>query len=521
MSVDERVPVLVVGAGLAGSSAAMFLGLHGVPPLLVERHAGTSAQPKARGQSWHAMEALRIAGVHQRVRDAGYDVDAGMPIVIAQSVAGPVLHEIVGDAWPDWSHLTREEMGMASQEKTEPILLERARELGARVRFSTRLDALEQEVDGVRARLTDLTTGSEYTVHADHVVAADGRRSPLRRALGIGVHGRGPLGHSVAVQFEADLSDLVGGREFALFYLQNNPTLADGATLVSTDRPGHWVFMVPYDSDAGDRVDYFTEEHLIACVRAGVGVPTLPVTVLDATPTTIAHQVADRFTCGRVHLVGDAAHTMPPHGGQGGSTAIMDGFYLAWKLAAVVRGWAGPGLLSSHDVERRPYGALIAGQQYTNMITRSRPELADGTEDPPVPPEELLFGYRYPDGAIVPEQGEDGARLEDPATATGRPGSRAPHVWLPGGRSTMDLFGRGFVLLTVSPRWVTAAREVAVRLGVPLHAERLPAGDWTTRYGVTPNGASLVRPDRFVAWRAHDEASASELESALRTILAR
>lgn len=526
---DVHVPVLIVGAGLAGTATALFLGLHGTSSLLVERHPSTSTQPKARGQSWHTMEALGIAGVADRVRDAGYDLSLGMPIVIAESVTGRTLHEIIGEAWPDWSHLSPARMGMTSQERTEPILAERARELGAEVRFSTRLDSFEQDADGVTAVVVDTTTGTGTTVRADHLVAADGWRGEVRAALGIGEHGRGDLNHSINVVFEADLADAVRGREFALFYVQN-PALGGMAVFGSTDHPGRWLAGFEYDPATAQHPDDFTEADMIAKIRTIVGIDDLDVRIVDAAPTGYAHRIADSFSSGRVHLVGDAAHTMPPHGGQGGNTAVMDGFYLGWKLAAVVQGWAGPGLLDSHDAERRPYGDLIAGQQYANMIFRAMPHLADGTEDEILPSEQVLLGYRYPDGAIVPEAGDDGARLEDPAAPTGRPGSHAPHVWLRRGDealSTIHLFGRGFVLLTESPAWAKAAADVADRLGVPLRAEVLgtlggpvdTTDRWRDAYGIGADGASLVRPDRFVAWRSTGSADADALEAALRIVL--
>lgn len=527
----EHVPVLIVGAGLAGTSTAMFLGLHGVPSLLVERHPSTSNQPKARGQSWHTMEALRMAGVSERVRAAGYDLDVGMPIVIAESVTGRVLHEIIGEKWPDFPHLTPERMGMASQERTEPILAGRARELGAKTRFGTRLESFEQDADGVTCVLEDLSGGERRTVRADYLVAADGWRGAIRDQAAIGTHGRGELSRAVSVVFDADLADAVLGREYALFYLQN-PAFDGMASFVSTDTPGRWAAFFDYHPERGETLDDYPRDRLVEIVRRLVGLADLPLEIVSVAETGMAHRVADRFSAGRVHLVGDAAHTMPPHGGQGGNTAVMDGFYLAWKLAAVVRGWAGPGLLDSHDAERRPYGEMIAGQQYANMITRSMPHLADGTEDAPIPPEQGLLGYRYPDGAVVPEPDEDGARLEDPNHPTGRPGSHAPHFWLTrnGERlPVLDLFGRGFVLLTESDAWGKAAAEVAGRLGVPLRAEVVGGADgladadghWRRRYGIGPDGATLVRPDRFIAWRSQDVADATALEAALRQVLHR
>ncbi|TCP57169.1 2-polyprenyl-6-methoxyphenol hydroxylase-like FAD-dependent oxidoreductase [Tamaricihabitans halophyticus] len=520
MRIDERVPVLIVGAGLAGAATAMFLGLHGVPALLVERHPGTSNQPKARGQSWHTMEALRIAGVADQVRDAGYDVDLGMPIVIAESVAGRRFHEILGEKWPDFSHLTRERMAMASQERAEPILLGRARELGVEVRFETLVESVTQDADGVTAVLRQ-ADGAQRTVRADYLVAADGWRGAIRESLGIGTHGRGELNHSHSVVFEAELGDLLEGREFALFYLQNPEMDGGGGAFVSTDDPGRYAVMFGHEVASAERFESFSDDDCVEQIRLAVGIPDLPVRILSRASTGLAHRVADRLSEGRVHLVGDAAQTMPPHGGQGGNTAILDGFHLAWKLAGVVAGWAGAGLLDSHDTERRPYGELIAGQQYANMIARSKPELADGTEDEILPAEWTLFGYRCAAGAVVPDSTEDGALVEDPATSFGRPGSRAPHVWLTEDVSTMDHFGKGFVLLTANPAWQRAAESAAEQLGVPLTAVLLPDGDWRTAYGLSPAGATLVRPDRFVAWRSVDDGTATDLAGALKTVLFR
>jgi 2-polyprenyl-6-methoxyphenol hydroxylase-like FAD-dependent oxidoreductase len=518
----NHVPVLIVGAGLAGTSTAMFLGQHGVPSLLVERHPSTSNQPKARGQSWHTMEALAYAGVADKMTAAGYDISLGMPIVIAQSVTGPPIHEILGEEWPDWSHLTPATMAMASQERAEPILADRAREFGAELRFGTRLESFSQDANGVTAQLKDLDTGEISTVTADYLVAADGWRGDIREQLGIGWHGRGDIGHAIVVLFDADLDEVVKGREFSLFYLQN-PELNDGegtGGFVSTDTPGRWAVIFAYDPEVRT-LESYSEQELTTKVRIAVGIADLDVKIVDRAATGMAHRIADKFSEGRAFLVGDAAHTMPPHGGQGGNTAVMDGFYLAWKLAAVVDGQAGPALLDSYDIERRPYGDLVAGQQYSNMIFRSAPQLADGKEDPLIPPEQALLGYRYPGGAVVPEPDEDGARVEDPAAPTGRPGSHAPHVWLQKNSSTIDLFGRSFVLLTESDAWAQAAVEVGERLGVTVKPVVLDAPGWREKYGIGVEGASLVRPDRFIAWRSQGAGTAADLEAALRAVLSR
>lgn len=512
---DERAPILVVGAGLAGLSAAMFLGLHGVRALVVERHATTSIYPKARGQFPHTMEALRLAGVADRMMEAG-PPDPGFRIAVAESVTGRVFKDLLIDRNPDFSHLSPAEWANASQEMAEPILLTRARELGADVRFGTELVSFSQNDFEVQATLRDHT--GEHQVLADYLVAADGHRSPIRHALDIGSHGRGDLGRSVGIVFEADL----GRSGFGLYYLQNAELPGSAGVVVSTDVPNRYALSVGYRENV-------TDAEWVAMIRTATGVPDLnPLLVTDGvTNGYTAVRVADRFSSGRVHLIGDAVRVMPPTGGFGGNTAILDGYYLAWKLAMVVAGEAGPGLLDSHDQERRPYADILVEQQYAAFVQRMRPDLADDTVADLVDPvSTLFFGYRHLSSAVDLAPDDDGLPLENPEEPTARPGSRAPHVpLLRAGAplSTRDLFGRGFVLLAgpTADKWLMAAMDLDLRLDgycVGFDLED-PAGRFTKAYGISDNGAVLVRPDGFIAWRA--EGSDGDLEGVVDRILFR
>lgn len=512
---DERHPVLVVGAGLAGLSAAMFLALHGVRALVVERHPTTSIYPKARGQFPHTMEALAVAGVADRIREAS-PPEPGFRIVVAESVRGHVVNEVLVDRNPDFSELSPAGWAGTSQERAEPILLARARELGADVRFSTELVSFTQDETGVRAVIRD--DRGEHTVLADYLVAADGHRSPIREELGIGTHGRGDVSRSIGIVFEADL----GRQGFGLYYLRN-PALPGGSgVVVSTDEPHRYALAVGYREDV-------TEAEWLELIRTATGVPDLTPTLITNGVTNghTAARVADTFSRGRVHLIGDAVRVMPPTGGFGGNTAIMDGYYLAWKLAMVVKGEAGPALLDSHDVERRPYADILVEQQYAAFVQRMRPDLADDTVAAPVDPvSTLFFGYRHLSNAIAAEPTEDGAVLENPEQPTARPGSRAPHVPLRkagADLSTRDLFGRTFVLLAgpAAEKWLTEAGKLNLSLTVYRVGADVedPEGRFTKTYGITERGAVLIRPDGFVAWRA--EAEEGDLEGAVNKILAR
>ncbi|RSN39567.1 polyketide hydroxylase [Amycolatopsis sp. WAC 04197] len=533
----ERVPVLIAGGGLAGLSTAVFLGLRGVPALVCERHRSTYTGVKAQGQFIHAMEALRVAGVADRLHAMTARRNKDFHMVIADSLRGPVRKDFSAPA-DALKHLSPEDWGQASQAQCEEILAVRAGELGADVRFGTELRSFVQNRDEVVAVIRDLKTGTDRTVYADYLIGADGWRGAVRKTLGVGTHGRGEVGAVIRVLFDADLTGvldqrdgLTDGRQFAAFHLT---TRHGPIVFFTTDVPGRYgVFynMTPELADLTTRAP----GDVAGLLSADLGLAGREPAVVECAETSITCAVADRFADGRVLLVGDAAKVMPPTGGLGGNTAIMDGFYLGWKLAAVLHGQAGDGLLDSHDTERRPVADLLAEQQYANLVQRLRPDLAADDVPDQLPLPMLIFGYRYPVGAIMAEPGDDGEIVEDPAAPSGRPGSRAPYVPLTTSdgepTSTSALFGSAFVLLTSDPSgsWPSAAAEVAAGLGVEVNVHRIgehgdlrdPGGLWEKLYGVTAPGAVLVRPDRFIAWRSPRAADADDLASALAAILHR
>jgi hypothetical protein len=200
---------------------------------------------------------------------------------------------------------------------------------------------------------------------------------------------------------------------------------------------------------------------------------------------------------------------MPPTGGFGGNNGVQDGYDLAWKLAYVLDGRADESLLETYDAERQPVGAFTTEQAYTRYVLRLDPTLGKDDLQPIVPEAPVELGYRHRSGAVLRDDDET---WEDPATPSGRPGFRAPHVPVTfdgGERSTLDLFGRGFVLLagTDGEAWCAAARAAGDSFGVPIDAYRVGAeladasGALEASYGTGAAGAVLVRPDGFVAWR--------------------
>jgi putative polyketide hydroxylase len=498
---------LIIGGGLAGLSTAVFLGLRGVRAVLVERHPSTSIHPRARGQVPTTMEALRVAGVDQAMREAS--PDSKLSVVIAESLVGREIFAHIADDFPDSSRYSDAGFAMASQEAAERNLARRAAELGADLRFGTEAASVRQDADGVTVSLRDRVGGGAAAVRARYVVAADGHRGRTREALGIGAHGRGVLATVMSIVFEADLSQALRGRGVVLYHMQGS---LPGATFATTDDPGR------HNVHVGVGEGEWDEARCVAAVRTVTGLPGLDVRVLSYAPWDTAAWVADRFSAGRVFLVGDAARVMPPTGGMGGNSAVQDGFSLGWKLAMVVSDEAGPGLLASHDPERRAFAEELVAQQYAHMVERTSPQLRDDSVAALIDPATFLFGFRYLDGAFTPTG--VGERYENPDAPSGSPGSRVPLLARPADPRTYDL-----TLLTASPEWERAARDRAGRVGTPVDVRLVPdagsAAGWTDTARIGATGALLIRPDRYIAWRSTAPPGAAEFERALRTVFNR
>jgi hypothetical protein len=427
---------------------------------------------------------------------------------------------------------------LCAQDDLEPVLRRHAEALApGTLAFGTELTHFEQDATGVTATVRG--AGGEKRIRAQYLIAADGARSRVRPALGIPLHGTTEVYRSVNVLMNADLSPWVKDRPAAIYLIQQ-PGLR--CTFLTINGVNRWGFLINLPVDASFAP--YTPEHCAAVVRTAAGVPDLEVRILGIDPWVAASLVAERFRAGRVFLAGDAAHEMPPTGGFGLNSGVQDAHNLAWKLAAVLKGWARPELLDTYDAERRPWGQFVTDEALKSALSMGRGRQLRGASGDPPPlarPEfhselGVIFGATYASPAVIPD-GTDPPAIENPVAQyvpTARPGSRAPHVWLQhnGHRiSTHDLIGMGFVLFAGErgAPWRDAARTVSASLGVPLTActvgadadVRDPEGRWAPAYGVETDGAVLVRPDGHVAWRKRSGVTdpKRELERALRGML--
>ncbi len=544
------VPVLVIGGSLVGLSTSMFLAQHGVDVLSVEKHHGTAIHPRAGYFQLRTIELMRIAGIEDRVRAAAlelYDPDGGLNAV--ETLAGREIANYIPNINGGVEDISPARRLFMPQQVLEPLLLQRAREFGARFQYSTELVRYEQDDSGVTATVRNVIDGKEDEIRASYMVACDGNRSPIRESLGIQMIGHGLLSRSVTIYFRADCSTALRGRNLGVIYV-NNPQVRGFFRLEKTGLGGFLVvFTVGDINEPGARfvADTITDEMAVQLVRDAVGDQDLHVDVLDVDKWRAVAEAADTFQRGRIFIGGDAAHTMPPTGGFGGNTGIQDAHNIAWKLALVLHGHAGPALVDTYDQERQPAGRQAIEQAYNRYVLRSDPDLGTEGMHEAIPDMHVEFN-RYRSTAVVPDPGyvDDGALDIDPRQSHGLPGTRAPHVELSSqGKtlSTLDLYVGDFVLMAGPDGvgWAEAAAAAKSAVGIEVlsytvrrsrdsggavdefvdqPADPAVAPFWTA-YGIGPSGASLVRPDGYVAWRSQSYAAdaAERLTAALRQVL--
>ena len=537
-----NVPVLISGGGPVGLAAFIGLARRGIPALLVERHPGTAIHPKARGINVRAMEVFRQWGIEDRVRRAGLAPEDHGYFFRGPSLAADDYERTGGGGLATEGHaLSPTSWMVISQDALEPVLLEHALELGVgEVRFGQELRSFVMDDEGVNAFVVERATGREQRIRADYLIGADGAYSLVRETLGVGMEGQGPLVHNVSILFEADLSDVVADRRSAVYYLSPDPDQRPRGYPMSVGNPpidgvmltvngvDRWLLVVGFDPERGESIEDFDTQRCLEAVRRAVGVADLPIKIISTMAWSPAARVAERYSVGRTHLVGDAAHEMTPSGAFGLNTGMLDAHGLCWKLAAVSQGWAGPRLLETHHDERHPVGTFTADQSY-QLFAGTRPPRPFGNWG-------VIFGAAYESAAVIPD-GTAAPQVNDPVVdhvPVARPGHRAPHVWgeANGERvSILDRFGEGFSVVSRSAEWTRAGVSVGERIGVPVRALLVGEGGgfapddaaaFDELYQIGDHGCVLVRPDGHVGWRVTDDAHPKgRLAQALDTILDR
>ena len=526
------IPVLIVGGGPVGLALACDLGWRGVSCLLVEQGDGVVGIPKMNEVNIRSMEFCRRWGITADVDacpfPADYPLDSAFVTTLFGYEMGRVERPARADQRPEYYGPVR--MQVCSQNWFDPILQRFARSFPhVELRYHTRFDAFRESGDSVTASVTDAPSGRRYQVTARYLVGCDGATSAVRRQLGAELVGSGTIGTSINLFFRAPrLLDECGKRR-ATFFICIDEGGAWANLRVINPREGIWRLMIDsvdpdITEDAIDRAGY---------LRRALG-RGYAVDWLDTSIWRRRSALAESYGSARVLLAGDCVHQLSPTGAMGMNTGLADAVDAAWKLEAVLTGWGGPNLIASYGAERRPVGEravrMATGFYKNNENFRPPGDLAEPGTAGDLRRREvgdrlvahlgrefrtagLQLGYRYEGSPIiVPDgtpEGPDNPEVYEPAA---RPGSRAPHAWLDDGRSTLDLFGRTFVLLRLGIDAPPTSRlEAAARAcNLPLDVLTLAEPEAAKRY---ERRLVLIRPDGHVAWR--DDAEPSDAAAVL------
>ncbi|NDZ17509.1 2,4-dichlorophenol 6-monooxygenase [Variovorax sp. WS11] len=576
-----EVPVLVVGAGPAGLSATCHLATLGIETLTITRFPGTANSPRAHITNQRTMEVFRDLGIEERVMHVATPNHLMSNNVWATSFAGTEIARL--QTWgsgperrADYDLSSPSAMCNIPQHLMEPILLDVARERGAQFLFNTELVTMRQEAGTVHSLCRDRITGEEFEVVSQYAIGCDGDNSVVCREIGFETEGQMGLGAAVNCWLEVDLAKYTAHRPGVLYWMAQpgNDYWVGSGTYICVRPWSEWVLLFMYDPATGE--PDLSEEAVMARARATIGDPDIPIRVKAVSKWTINQVVARTMNKGRVMIAGNAAHRHPPANGLGTNTCVQDGFNLAWKLALVLKGQAGTGLLDSYTQERLPVGQQVverAMKSVRDMLPISKAlgfepgqdeaagwaNVDDLFEDTPHGRERrqilrdavelqnyqfnchgVEMGQVYASCAVVSDGTSRPLPTRDPELyyhPTSFPGAYLPHAWLQrdqGALSTLDLVGRGrFTLLTGvgGSSWRAVAERVAASLGVPIDVVSIGGpncdaqdvyGRWAGLAGISESGCLLVRPDRHIAWRQQDSTAAANpqaLEEIMRRVL--
>lgn len=520
----ESTPVLIVGGGPVGLALAAELGWRGISCTLIEKLDGTVDQPKMDLVGVRTMEFCRRWGIASWVEQSPYPRDYPQDYVYLSSLNG---YEFQREPFPSKREERRplespQKRERCPQDMFDPILARFVRTFPhVKVEYQREMVSFAETEGGVTVVSRCTRTGAERVHEARYLAGCDGAASLVRETLGIRMQGQPVLTYTTNVILRCpDFERLHDkGRAYRFIFIGPEGTYA---TIVAINGGDCWRLSIVGSQEKKT----FSEAEIRAIAHRAMGRP-FDFEILSVMPWTRRELVAERYGSRRVFLVGDAAHLMSPTGGFGMNTGIQEAVDLGWKLEGVLKGWGGPDLLASYEIERKPVAERNVAEASDNLRRMLTPReqmpspgcFEDGPEGERA---RALFGGKYSQlmrrewftlgihlgysYAHSPIVCPDGTPEQPPQvstyTQTSRPGARAPHVWInqDQNESTLDLFGRGFVLLQIgaNPPAVDGFVRAAGGIGLPLEVVRLTYPGVSEAY---QSRLVLVRPDGHVCWR--------------------
>ena len=532
-SIDTEV--LIVGAGPCGLMLANEIGRRGINTRVVDQESGVATAPQANATQARSMEHYRRLGFANEIRALGMPGDHPTDVAYFTTYAG---YELGRAEFPSSNQAPSRIRELAHiwngaelphrvpQSLVEQTLFKHASKLATvDIAFDWRATGFEETANSVLTRLVHTKTGEQQTISAQYLFAADGGTSVIRKQLGIGYVGGAAAerdfmgGQMLSVYLDAPaFYNVVKGRRAWMYWTFNRRRRA---LLATTDGKGGFVLQTQLRK--GETLEQMTETEAGRLFLQAVGCE-IPFKVTGiATWLAGRALVAEHYGRARVMLGGDAVHLFTPTGGMGYNTAIEDAVNIGWKLAAVLRGQAGPRLLESYEIERRPIALrntrFAAG--FADSVGLYVPSPAIESEGPAgeaarrragaylaqhgrseftIPG--FTFGGRYDGSPIIYDDGtQSPPDIPTVYVPTGKPGGRAPHTWRSDGSSLFDHFGFDWTLLSFGPpdAAVGLFLDEAKRRGVNL--VHLDLRDDPVAADLYEAPYALIRPDQIVAWR--------------------
>ena len=517
--------VIVVGAGPVGLALAINLGRAGIKTILLERNPEPQFLPKMERCNARSMEMFRRIGLSKKIRDAGLRADCPMDVFVVEDLTKPALLEEKHPSIQTFEgkikeckdlSMPLEPYQLISQYTLEPLLKAEADALqSVEVLFGHEFMEFSQSDDGVSVRFKD-SDGQSKTLTAAYLVGCDGGSSPIRKQLGIKLRGEGGiLELQQALFYCEELFERLphgSGPGQGRHYHRAD---AEHTFLIMQDSTKHWSLhaTVP-DAEAMKRK--FEEI---------VGFP-VNYELLSCAPWRQNLLLADRYREGRVFLAGDSVHLVIPTGGLGMNTGVGDAFDLAWKLIGTLKGWGGPELLDSYEIERRQVGDRNVGaSRYANVGRQkwrsiATDEIFSGTEAGESLKRKLIqvadseqrkgnrmigaeLGYRYVDSPCIDNVPGGPEHRVGEYNPNVWPGSRLPHCWLDDGSALQDQLSETYILLSLGkkPLDTSKLRQSYEKIGAPVAEVRIESNRLRDLYGFD---LLVLRPDMHVAWRGND-----------------
>lgn len=501
----QQTEVLILGGGITGLVAALYLKQQGVDFILVERHQGTSIYPRSRTIDVRTMELFRGLGLSEALREGGKDLAPAWGILkgnnLREALQNPIDEITPAQILQTQKELQRraekspESICRCTQDISEVIIYNKAREQAVDLRFYHEMLSFEQNENNVRAVVKNRSTNKTYTIAADYMIAADGANSLVRKQLKIPTYGNSNGTNLLNIYFEMDLETVVKGREFSQFLID---TPDRTGFLLSINNKNKWAFHLRYYPEKGETLSDYPKNRLIEILHEVLGITDKKISIIKVLPWRLTVQIARYLRDNRVFIAGDAAHTMTPYLGKGANTGVQDVQNLVWKLSMVLKKQAGRSLLDTYNTERQPVGeyyATLSGEfADTNGLVKKSLMLTKGKD---------LLGlphYGYDSSAVLRSPNLPFTFFK------GEAGTRMPHFWLDKAHtlSSLDWVKGEFVLIgNGDAEWQEECRKVEQQLKIKIRSigitNKTRRQQWKSLTDSSNNEALLIRPDDFVA----------------------